>query len=250
MPEIFEEFTSTAKIINRALSASSLRSIFARAKRFYNSGTGIDDYRSGFGLLKQAASLGLVAAHEWLGAMYDYGLGTRRNRKLSLKHYLIAALAGLSNGEYHVRVFYYEGVAVQKNYRTAVSWLQKASDHNDTVATYWLGQCYLHGRGVRRDRQKGFALELDAAKRMVVEAQYSVALCYQKGQGIKADASEAFKWYLKAAKRGYKEAANNLGYLYETGFGVKANRRKAEFWYKRSDVVGPRLRRPSRNKLQ
>jgi hypothetical protein len=60
--------------------------------------------------------LGHTGAHEWLGAMYDYGLGTRPNRRVALAHYKIAADARRPNAEYHVGVFYLEGRGVPKDY--------------------------------------------------------------------------------------------------------------------------------------
>jgi len=133
----------------------SPRGLFAQAKRFYKLGRDAEDYRNGIVLLKRAASLGLADAHEWLGAVYDYGLGTRPNRRRALEHYRIAADAGNPNAEYHVGVFFHEGIAVQRDYRVAVSWLRKAAKHGDQVAVYWLGQCYLHGRGVLVHRHGG-----------------------------------------------------------------------------------------------
>ena len=63
------------------------------------------DYKSGFALIKQASLQGEILAHEWLGAMYDYGLGVRKNGRLAFKHYWIAAEARQPNSEYHVGVF-------------------------------------------------------------------------------------------------------------------------------------------------
>src|SRR5271169_266658 len=92
------------------------RRTFVAAKRKTNGSSGPEDDKAAFVLLKKAASLGCVEAHEWLGYVYDYGYGTRRNRRLAFKHYMTAAKAGNANAEYHVGVFYHEGISVRKNY--------------------------------------------------------------------------------------------------------------------------------------
>jgi TPR repeat protein len=142
--------------------------------------------------------------------VYDYGLGTRPNRRLAFTHYKIAADARRPNAEYHVGVFYYDGRAVPRDYGMALQWLCKAASHGDQTAVYWLGQCYLHGRGVARDEKKGFRLELAAANKRVIEAQYSVGVCYELGQGVRSDPKKAFRWYLTAAKRGRAQPRTSL----------------------------------------
>jgi len=89
---------------------TSGRQTFLAAKRRFNQSSGPADDKAGFALLKRAASAGYIRAHEWLGYVYDYGYGTRPNRRLAFKHYLIAAKAGNVNAEYHVGVFHREGI--------------------------------------------------------------------------------------------------------------------------------------------
>jgi TPR repeat protein len=225
------QFDLVPKTAGASISA---RSVYAEAVRLFRPGQSVKEYRSGFALMKSAAAMGYIKAHEWLGAMYDYGLGTRPNRRLSLRHYRIAADAGSPNGEYHVGVFYHDGIAVRRDDKTAVLWLRKAMRHGDAEAAHVLGQCYRSGRGVRKNPKKGFALEFAAAKRKVLEAQFSLGICYSRGEGVPANLRQAFKWYLIAAKRGHKDAAHNLAYFYETGRGVRENKKKAEFWYGRA----------------
>jgi len=67
------------------------RRTFLEARRKFNESSGPEDDKAGFALLKKSASLGCIEAHEWLGYVYDYGYGTRRNRNLAFKHYMTAA---------------------------------------------------------------------------------------------------------------------------------------------------------------
>lgn len=97
---------------------------FLAAKLKFNESTGPQDDKAGFALLKKAASMGCIRAHEWLGYVYDYGYGTRPNRRHAFKHYMTAAKAGNANAEYHVGVFYHEGISARKNDSLAVSWFR------------------------------------------------------------------------------------------------------------------------------
>ena len=154
--------TSPSSVVT---STSSARGLFARAKRVYNFANGAEDLRSGFELLRQAAELGHAGAHEWLGYVYDYGMGTRPNRRHAPEHYKIAAYAGRANAEYHVGIFYHMGRGVARDYHAAMDRLQKAATHGDAAALYWMGHCYVLGRGVPKDEARGFALILEAANR-------------------------------------------------------------------------------------
>ncbi len=114
------------------------RRLFAQGKRAVEK----KSYKEGIRLLQNAASLGHLNARVWLGAIYDYGIGTLANRKLAFSHYRTAAEEGSAEAEYHVGVFYYEGVAVRKNYKEAVIWLKRAALHGDADAVHLLAQCY------------------------------------------------------------------------------------------------------------
>lgn len=102
-------------ITNKSGSRSEAVRVFRIAKACYGVST-CSSYKEGFELLKRAADLGCVDAHEWLGAMYDYGLGTRRSRRRSFEHYLVAANAGNPNAEYHIGVLDLQGIVGRKDY--------------------------------------------------------------------------------------------------------------------------------------
>src|SRR5580700_4341745 len=81
--------------------------IFEKAKKLYR--PSVKQYRVGFQLLKQAAALECADAHEWLGAAYGYGLGTRPNRRLAFARYRRVAGPRNPNAEHHVGIFYLDG---------------------------------------------------------------------------------------------------------------------------------------------
>ena len=102
--------------------------------------------------------------------MYDYGLGTKPNRRRAFEHYLTAAKAGDANSEYHVGIFYFRGVGVRRNRRLAAKCLIRSVKHSDTHAMYVLGRQYRYGEGVRKNPHLTDELVRLAYKR-----------CYQEG---------------------------------------------------------------------
>lgn len=105
------------KTSKKLMGMRSARQMFAKGRRLVNFPASDGDYKAGFALIKQASVLGETPAHEWLGAMYDYGLGVRKDGRLAFKHYRIAAEARLPNSEYHIGIFYKVGVGVRPNNR-------------------------------------------------------------------------------------------------------------------------------------
>src|ERR1700759_2700006 len=101
------------------------RAIYKKAVANFNTGRNAHDHRKGFLLLKEAASLNYVPAHEWLGAAYYYGLGVRPNRQQAFKHDLIAAKAGDATSKYHVGISYLAGRGVRKNSKLGIRWLER-----------------------------------------------------------------------------------------------------------------------------
>jgi TPR repeat protein len=67
----------------------------------------------------------------------------------------------------------------------------------------------------RKNWNNIFALWHSAASQGYKRAQFYVGTCYDHGQGVKKDTKEAFKWYLKAAKQGHMESQYNIGFFLE-----------------------------------
>ena len=91
-------------------------------------------------------------------------------------------------------------------------WFSKASEHKGDSSTYYLeaiyylGLCYLNGRGVEKDAEVAVSYFAQAAECWVREAQYELGNCYQHGFGIAQDKQLAREWYGKAAEQGHEKA--------------------------------------------
>ena len=98
-------------------------------------------------------------------------------------------------------------------------WLTKVAERNDIEAQYYLGCCYVSGRGVKTDnKQAAYWYEM-AANRDHIGAQFELGECYYREKNY----SQAVAWYEKAAERGYVKAQYKLGWCYEHGVGRARN---------------------------
>ena len=73
-----------------------------------------------------------------------------------------------------------------------------------------LAFCRLHGIGVEKDAEGGFALALEAAKNGHAPAQALVGECYLEGIGVEQDIASAETWLYRAARLGNKRAQTLL----------------------------------------
>ena len=131
-----------------------------------------------------------------------------------------------------------------------------------------LGDFYLAGCGVAKDRRRAIAYFTSAAQSGDPHAQLSLALeeaealerafekiekiaeqgyapaqtilgfYYQKGKGTQKDPQKAFIWYHKAAEQGHVIAQANLGFCYQDGTGTPKDPRKAFLWFQKAAAQG------------
>jgi TPR repeat protein len=134
-------------------------------------------------------------------------------------------------------------------------WLNRAftAPNPNLEAGAYIGDCYLSGRGTKRDVQKAEKIILPLADQAVVPAMVLAGRILQyKAEDKQAEAGrstgslkqkltaqadalygQARPWWERAVERGDWNAAAHLGQLYEKGFGgVERNEEKAEELYK------------------
>lgn len=116
-------------------------------------------------------------------------------------------------------------------YKNATKWLKKASDKANPRAQYYLGLCYIMGKGTNENEFKGQELIYKSAISGYSRAQAFMAnSCYWGMPRIdvseemtnKTDYENAFKWYYKAAIQGDNIALNEmLEYGYRNSLAAK-----------------------------
>lgn len=135
------------------------------------------DYKEALLRYHQAADKGDLLAQNFVGWIYQNGLGVPADPKQALMWYHKAADKGYSPSETNVGWCYQNGLGVKTDYGEAIVWYKKAVAQGNESAEINMGYLYENGIGVTKD--------LDAAK----------------------------KWYQMAAKNGNQEAKKDLDML-------------------------------------
>ncbi len=122
------------------------------------------------------------------------------------------ASSGNPEAQYHLGMFYNNGIGTSKNIRKAFESFQKSSDGGEPLGSYKVG-CYYSGQGegvVEKDQEKALKYKLIAAEASYVRAQQDVAAHYFNNNDFKV----AISWWEKAATQGYPSAFYSLFSIY------------------------------------
>ncbi len=187
---------------------------------------GIDVERNeklAFEFYEEAAKLGDWGAAHKLADAYCYGRGVEQNREKALEILLETAKQGDAKARDIIRREAFLLISgANEEEKEAALW-QKLAEIGDAQALVKLGDCYMNGVGAPKNREKAFALYLEAEEKKPwnSDATMRVSMCYAYGYGVKMDKKKAFE---KACERGGLEA---LPYFYASGCGVERNDEKA-----------------------
>ena len=160
-----------------------------------------------------------------------------------------AAESGFIFARYHLAKFYFNGIAVEKDYAKAYELLLPVAKitHGDRLqvwkgdgAACMIGDIYARGGyGVERDDKKSFDWYMSAARRENMRACTAVGNAYLYGIGVEINYDLAVSWFEDAvfdydeqmfneSDKGYNYGANvGLGDCYRLGLGVKKDEYEA-----------------------
>lgn len=186
-----------------------------------------------FGML---APFCLATADSLLEADQAYEL---RNYSRALSIYNELAAKGSAQAEFRLAELYRDGLAVTRDLKESVRWLQKAATHGNIKAQGTLGGIYADGKLLQRDLKAAFSWIEKAAKAGDSLAQLDLGWAYMSNYlELPPNHKLAMEWSLKAASQGEGEAASNVGLLYENGWGVPVNYSEAIRWYQKALEYG------------
>lgn len=132
--DISEQHTYSSSIIKNTYNEENFRTILENAKKLLsekNTDAALEEY-------KRAANGGFVPAYNLIASIYY----SKRNYKKAWKWYLKAAGANDSEGQYHVGLFYQNGLHVEKNVHMAIKYFEKSSKQNNENALLALVDLY------------------------------------------------------------------------------------------------------------
>ena len=95
-------------------------------------------------------------------------------------------------------IMHYAGRGVERNYKEAVKWYEKAADKLDSYALCNLGYCYYYGRDVDIDYQRAYSYFSQSAFLGNPNAMYKLGDIFCNGYHVGEDKEAAFFWYTEA----------------------------------------------------
>lgn len=190
--------------------------------RFYKN----KQYEAAVPYLQRAAKSGSAKAQDYLGYMYEKGLGVEKNYVIAMNLYKKAHDAGYGPGIVSMGRLYEYGLGVDKNPSKAFSYYSKAAKIGCAEGEYQTGLCYYYGYGTTQN----YAQAIEYLKRSTTGGYGYEILgdIFYTGTGTKIDLVEAFHWYTKNKPEYYSETARiRLAIMYQKGQGGVVNRNAA-----------------------
>jgi TPR repeat protein len=155
----------------------------------------------------------------------------------SLEEYLFEGMLKLATqgdheAEYHVGMFFNNGIGVEADPKQAFGWFEKSAAGDHPLGAYKLG-CYYHGQFagvVPPDEALGMKYKLVAAEQGYDLAQSDVAKRYY----VAKDFAQAVRWWTQAARQGDPESMYHLSNAYAQGQGAAVD---LELSYRYLDAI-------------
>lgn len=225
-----------------------------------------NDPERAYNWFNKLAAKGDRQAQLYVIAARQYGYGVSKLPERARSYYIEAAKDGDQIAQYVLGKDFLHS----RHWRTrklGLIWMQKSADQNYARAQTYLGQVYLEGKKVKKDKAKTIELWTSAAENNYIPAmiklgrlakqqdEYRVAkLWFEKGAEAENptamlelaglfqdkespvyDPNAAFMWTLKAAQTDSPTAQKALAKLYKEGLGVMADPEKAKQWEEKAD---------------
>jgi len=191
----------------------------------------IGDYSKALNIFRPLANYGDHIAQNYLGDMYESGIGVAEDSVEAVKWYRLAVDQGHSHAQVSLGVMYASGKGVLTDYDEMYKLFHLAAEQCNEMAQFNLGYIYDDGIGVVQDTAKAFKWYRLAAEQGNAGAQHALGMLYANSDGGAENDTEMVKWHLLAAEQGVPEAQYCLGLMYDTGIGVTQNYAEAINWY-------------------
>jgi len=158
----------------------------------------------------------------FIALMYFRGDGVARNDARGLELLKQSADGGYFAAQYLLGQRYLYGIGVPKDRGQAMSYLLAASSGDDYRAVVLLKILEKGSRGEKKDRESITAAVRRQARSGLPAAQFTLAFMYLVGDGVPKNGAEEIRWY-RAASTQHARAAFILSLMYQAGEGVPQN---------------------------
>lgn len=146
---------------------------------------------------------------------FDSGLAAfdRGDYAAALQEFRPLAKGGHAGAQNYVGRMYNEGLGLAADSREAAKWYRRSAEQGLVRAQVELGSMSEHGRGVVRDHTSAAAWFRREAEQGDAEAQVKLAHMYAEGEGVPRDAVQALAWIVPVVLRddfGAKEMLEDI----------------------------------------
>jgi uncharacterized protein len=181
------------------------------------------------------ASALLLTATGSAWADFDDALAAYRKGDFAtaMSEWAVLAKYGDPAAQTNIGEMFLRGEGVEKDRTVAIYWFRKAAGRDFPEAEYRLGRANLgedNGEAVRWFKE--------AIEHGHIQSLNSLAAMYEQGEGVQRDPREAFRLRHQAADRGNIVAEAMLGAMYADGRGVARNDPEAVKWYRKAAEHG------------
>ena len=145
------------------------------------------------------------------------------------------AQQGNTNAQFYLGYMYFYGYGIKRDILKAEEWLLKSAEKEDSFAQVYLGFIYYFSYN---NYPQAFEYFQKSAKNENALGQEYLGYMYENGDGVKQSHTEALKWFLKSAEQGNTESQYKVGEMYNYGYGVEKNKDIAIEWYKKAAIHG------------
>ena len=215
-PEL-KDLKASIENYTKAADDGNAGAMAALGSRLLSGDEKIRDEKKGREWLKKAIAAKEYSAYLALG---DYEENVKKDPKAALAEYERGKDAGQVDCMLRDADCYLEGKGVEKDTERGLSLLRKAAEAGNPVANYRVAVQYLGGeKPDKANILPGYGYLVAAANGNLGEAQNELGLLYLSGKLGTADVPAGVAWLTNAAKGGNAQAQNNLATLYERGVG-------------------------------
>ncbi len=170
-------------------------------------------YLEAFPLLKKCAAKNSKEAMYYLGMLYYFGNGTKKNEELAFSLFSKAAIELYPQAIYMVGKCYEEGKGTDTDLKQAYEYYVASSHQGSQEGMQMQARFNEEGIVVSKDLPKALELYVELAKRDNPYAMYKIGMAYFRGEGIKKSLESAYSWLNKALARGSVDAMNHFRLL-------------------------------------
>lgn len=167
----------------------------------YRYGYGVDSsVKRAISYWQKASDRGHAVAQHRLGQCYDGGMGIAQDISRAFELYKLAAHSGFAQAQNDLAVCYSEGAGTIVDNAEANRWYEAAANQGEKNAQYNLGIRLLHGQRCKVDLVKGVAMLNRAANQGDIQALTKLAECYITGKGVARNPELAFEINLRVGR--------------------------------------------------